>query len=179
MSYASQKRSSTHANFHAFRRPRRGSSSRDFSRPLPFLVWTNGMLLVSPLGVKIVYSGLYLSVFRTESQVFYTLRYRLGLWIQCVQYMSKSMILAVRRTHVKHKPCIWPSSPQVQCSSVVKASDRCTVGHIGSINVGDSDFFFVLCSWDVDHRSHFFAALHQETSIFKRGKYFSFTLGVK
>ena len=31
----------------------------------------------------------------------------------------------------------------------------------------------------IDHRSHFFAALHQETSIFKRGKYFSFTLGVK
>ena len=53
---------------------------------------------------------------------------------------AKSLILAVRRTHVKHKPCIWPSSPQVQRSSVVKASDRCTVGHIGSINVGDSDF---------------------------------------
>ena len=101
-----------------------------------------------------------------KAKSFYTLRYRLGLWIQCVQYMSKSMILAVRRTHVKHKPCIWPSSPQVQRSSVVRASDRCTVGHIGSINVGDSDFFFVLCSWDVDHRSHFFAALHQETSIF-------------
>ena len=85
--------------------------------------------------------------------------------------MSKSLILTVHRTHVKHKPCIWPSSPQVQRSSVVRASDGCTVGHIGSINVGDSDFFFVLCSWDVEHRSHFFAALHQETSIFYfRGK---------
>ena len=52
------------------RRPRRGSSSQDFSRPLPFLVWTNGMLVVSPLGVKIVYSGLYLRVCRTESQIF-------------------------------------------------------------------------------------------------------------
>ena len=93
--------------------------------------------------------------------------------------VAKSLILAVRRTHVKHKPCIWPSSPQVQRSSVVRASDRCTVGHIGSINVGDSDFFFVPCSWDVDHRSHFFAELRQETFIFKRGKYFSFTLGVK
>ena len=55
--------------------------------------------------------------------------------------MSKSLILAVRRTHVKHKPCIWPSLPQVQRSSVVRASDRCTVGHIGSITVGDSGFF--------------------------------------
>ena len=55
--------------------------------------------------------------------------------------VAKSLILAVRRTHVKHKPCIWPSSPQVQRSSVVRASDRCTVGHIGSIKVRDSDFF--------------------------------------
>ena len=31
---------------------------------------------------EIVYSGLYLRVFRTESQIFYTLKYRLGLWIQ-------------------------------------------------------------------------------------------------
>ena len=55
--------------------------------------------------------------------------------------MSKSLILAVRRTHVKHKPCIWPSSPQVQSSSVVRASDQRTVAYIGSITVGDSDFF--------------------------------------
>ena len=53
MSYASQKRRSTHANFHAFQRPRRGSSSQDVSRPIPFLVRTNGMLVVSPLGVKL------------------------------------------------------------------------------------------------------------------------------
>ena len=41
-----------------------------------------------------------------------------------------------------HKPCIWPSSPQVLCSSVVRASDRCMEGHTGGrlIPVGDSDF---------------------------------------
>ena len=32
------------------------------------------MLVVSPLGVKIVYSGLYLRVVRTESQIFYTFK---------------------------------------------------------------------------------------------------------
>ena len=54
--------------------------------------------------------------------------------------MSNSLILAVHSTHVKHKPCIWPRSPQVQRSSVVRASDQCTVGHIGSINVVDLNF---------------------------------------
>ena len=36
---------------------------------------------------------------------------------------------AVRRTHVIHKPCTWPSSPQVLCSSVVRASDHCMEDH--------------------------------------------------
>ena len=36
---------------------------------------------------------------------------------------------AVRRTHVIHKPCTWPSSPQVLRSSVVRASDHCMEDH--------------------------------------------------
>ena len=39
------------------------------------------------------------------------------------------MIPAVRRVHVIHEPCKWPSSLQVSRSSVVRASDRCTEGH--------------------------------------------------
>ena len=98
-------------------------------------------LVVSPLELKIVDSGLFLRVFRTKANIF--IHSGIEMWIQCTMcsYESKSLILAVRRTHVKHKPCIWPSSPQLQRSSVVRASDRCTVGHIGLINVGDSDFF--------------------------------------
>ena len=57
--------------FHAFRRPRRGSSSQDFSRPPPILVWTNGLLVVSPLGVKIVYSGLYILGFLGRKAKFF------------------------------------------------------------------------------------------------------------
>ena len=43
--------------------------------------------------------------------------------------ISTLLIQAVCRAHVIHKPCIWPSSPQVLCSSVVRASDQCTEGH--------------------------------------------------
>ena len=78
------------------------------------------------------------------------------------------MILAVRRTHVIHEPCIWPSSPPVLCSSVVRASDRCTEGKaLGSIPVGD--FFLVLCLWHVDQLiSHFFTGLKiYHLSLFK------------
>ena len=40
-------------------------------------------LVASPLELKIVDSGLYIRVFRTESQYFYTQRHRLGLGTQC------------------------------------------------------------------------------------------------
>ena len=104
------------------------------------------MLVASPLGVKIIYSGLYLRVFRTGSQIFLYIKVSLRVVNTIYNVLVHVEIADLSKTHVKHKPCIWPSSPQVQCSSVVKASDRCAVGHIGSINVGDSDFFFVLCS---------------------------------
>ena len=85
-------------------------------------------LVVSPLELKIVDSGLFLRVFRTKANIFI-------------------------------HSCIWPSSPQLQRSSVVRASDRCTVGHIGLINVGDSDFFLcpvlMRCWWQISflHRT--------------------------
>ena len=68
-------------------------------------------------------------------------------------------ILAVRRTHLIHEPCIWPSSPQVLRSSVVGTSNWCTEGH--KFNpCWDSDFFFVPCLCHVDHIiSHFFTEL--------------------
>ena len=97
-------------------------------------------------------------------------------------YVSKSLIQAVRRTHVKHKPCIWPSSPQVQRSSVVRASDRCTVGHIGSINVGDSDFFSLSRSHEMlitDLISTPNLKYIIRKHLYKRAKYFSVPLGVK
>ena len=53
--------------------------------------------------------------------------------------VDKSLILAVRRTHVIHEPYTWQSSPQVLRSSVIRASHRCMV--IGSISVGDAVFF--------------------------------------
>ena len=93
-------------------------------------------------------------------------------------YMSKSLILAVRRTHVKHELCIWPSSPQVQRSSVVRASDRCTVGHIGSIPVGDSDFFFLSRAREMlitDLISSPNLKFIMRKYLCKRGKYVSFT----
>ena len=43
--------------------------------------------------------------------------------------ISTLLILAVRRTHVIHEPCIWPSSPRVLRTSVVRASDRCMEDH--------------------------------------------------
>ena len=43
--------------------------------------------------------------------------------------ISTLLILAVRRAHVIHEPCIWPSLPRVLRRSVVRASDRCTEGH--------------------------------------------------
>ena len=42
--------------------------------------------------------------------------------------ISTYLILAVRRTHVILEPWIWPSSPRVLRSSVVRASDRCRKG---------------------------------------------------
>ena len=36
---------------------------------------------------------------------------------------------AVRRTHVIHEPCIWPSPPRVLRTSVVRASNRCMEDH--------------------------------------------------
>ena len=39
------------------------------------------------------------------------------------------LILVVRRTHVLREPCIWPCSPRVLRSLVVRASDKCTEGH--------------------------------------------------
>ena len=50
--------------------------------------------------------------------------------------VDKSLILAVRRTHVIHEPYTWQSSPQVLRSSVIRASHRCTV--IDSISVGNA-----------------------------------------
>ena len=43
--------------------------------------------------------------------------------------ISTYLMLAVRRTHVILEPWIWPSSPRVLRSSVVRASDRCRKGH--------------------------------------------------
>ena len=50
-------------------------------------------------------------------------------------------------------------SPRVHRSSVVRVSERCTEG-LRFNPLGDADFFFVRCSWHVDHNaSHFFTEL--------------------
>ena len=68
--------------------------------------------------------------------------------------ISTLLILAVHRTH---EPCIWPSSPRVLHSSVVRVYDRCTEGHTFNSCRGLRFFFFVLSSWHVDDiMSHFF-----------------------
>ena len=147
-----------HVVFHAFRRLRRGSSSQDFSRPLPFLVWTNGLLVVSPLGVKIVDSGLYLEVFRTKSQIFYTLSLRV---VHTIYNVLVHVEIADPSSTQDASPCQYGLARHK--SSVAQWLEHPT---------GVRYFYFVLCSWDVDHRSHFFAERGQETSIFKGGKYF-------
>ena len=65
------------------------------------------------------------------------------------------LILAVSRTHAIHEPCIWCSSPRVLYSSIV-IEYLTSVEVIGSVSVGDSDFFFVLCLWHDDHITSLF-----------------------
>ena len=43
--------------------------------------------------------------------------------------ISTLLILTVCRTRVIHEPCMWPSSPRVHRSSVVRTSDRFTENH--------------------------------------------------
>ena len=64
-----------------------------------------------------------ISLFFTELKI-----YHLSLFITHMT-ISTLLILAVRRTHVIHEPCIWPSSPQVLHTSVVRASDWCMEDH--------------------------------------------------
>ena len=49
--------------------------------------------------------------------------------------------LVLRRTHVIHEPCMWPSSPRALGSSVVRASYRCAEGH--RLNSGRGLRFFL------------------------------------
>ena len=65
-------------------------------------------------------------------------------------------IIAVRRMHVIREPCIWPCSPQVLRSSVVRASNQCMEGH--RFNSGRGLRFF-LCSMLMTCRSHHFSSL--------------------
>ena len=95
----------------------------------------------------------------------------------CHQYLSHTwrfrLIPAVRMTHVIHEPvpCIWPSSPRVLRTSVVRASDRCTEDRtcVGSISVGESDFFcLVLVTCWLHHfswTSKTFARLRQKKKL--------------
>ena len=75
--------------------------------------------------------------------------------------ISTLLIQAVCRAHVIHKPCIWPSSPQVLCSSVVRASDQCTEGHRFSSFPG---LRFFLCPMLVTCWSHHFLILPKSAS---------------
>ena len=102
----------------------------------------------------LVHVGHFISHFFTELEI-----YNLSLFITRMT-ISTLPILAVRKTHVIHEPCIRPNSLRVLRIAEVRASDRCTEGHCVSIPVGDSEFFFVQCSWHVDHIiSHFFTEL--------------------
>ena len=60
-----------------------------------------------------------ISLFFTELKI-----YHLSLFITHMTILTL-LILAVRRTHAIHEPCIWPSSPQVLHTSVVRVSDWC------------------------------------------------------
>ena len=75
--------------------------------------------------------------------------------------ISTLLIQAVCRAHVIHKPCIWPSSPQVLCSSVVRASDQFTEGHRFSSFPG---LRFFLCPVLVTCWSHHFLILPKSAS---------------
>ena len=81
---------------------------------------------------------------RLISHVFTELKvYHLSLFITDMTisyFVLFVLILAIRRTHVIHEPCNWPSSPQVLRSSVVRACDRCTEGHRFN-SYRESDFF--------------------------------------
>ena len=54
-------------------------------------------------------------------------------YMTCIMHTARIIneidILAVRRRHVIHQPCIQPSSSQILGSSMVRASNRCTEGH--------------------------------------------------
>ena len=70
--------------------------------------------------------------------------------------LSLVKILAVPGMHVIHEPCIWPISPQVLRSSVVRASDGCTEGHRFNSSRG---LRFFLCPILVTCWSHHFSSL--------------------
>ena len=70
--------------------------------------------------------------------------------------LSSVKILAVPGMHVIHEPCIWPISPQVLRSSVVRASDGCTEGHRFNSSRG---LRFFLCPILVTCWSHHFSSL--------------------
>ena len=71
--------------------------------------------------------------------------------------ISTLLIWAVCRTHVIHEPCIWPSSPWHKSFITHWLGHRTSVQKVtGSIPFRNSDFFFVLCLWYLDHIiSHF------------------------
>ena len=54
-------------------------------------------------------------------------------YMTCIVHTARIIneidILAVRRRHVIHQPCIQPSSSRILGSSMVRASNRCTEGH--------------------------------------------------
>ena len=54
-------------------------------------------------------------------------------YMTCIVHTARIIneidILAVRRRHVIHQPCIQPSSSGILGSSMVRASNRCTEGH--------------------------------------------------
>ena len=62
-------------------------------------------------------------------------------------------VQAVCRRHVIHKPIVWPSSPRVSRSLVVRASDRCREGHGFESCLGLR--FFVSRSWQDEHYRHY------------------------
>ena len=92
-----------------------------------------------------------ISLFFTELKI-----YHLSLFITHMT-ISPLLILAVRRTHVIHEPCIWPSPPRVLRTLVVRASDRCMEDHRFSSCRG---LRFFLCPMLVTCWLHF-SSLHQ------------------
>ena len=88
--------------------------------------------------------------------LFFTLKTILTLLILHVE---------VRRMHVIHEPCIWPSLPWVLRCSVVRAL-TCVPKVRGSIPFKDWDFFLVQCSWHVDYIiSQIIGCLIKETQV--------------